>query len=412
MHTDPLEPGRVFRIAGWIWLGYLAALALVDLAIYANRDWPPAAWYHLANLGPAALFLALAHSRWLTACARGMVPALIGVIAVTPVLLNHVLDLHLPAAPLSNLEGMVLRQLPVLFLGVVLVAWHYSFPWLLFFSFSTAGLEFIVAASRGPLDPGQQTAFYFILAIRAISLTVVGLFINQLIQRLRDQQAALHAANLQLARHASTLETLTVSRERNRLARELHDTLAHTLSGLAVQLETTKAYWDAQPATAYELLTHALSTTRSGLDETRRALKALRASPLEDLGLRLALRQLAEAAAERGRLKLALDLPDQFPQLTPEAEQGLYRVAQEALENVVRHAAARTLTMRLTLQAAELTLLIEDDGRGFPAAGAEPGHFGLAGMRERAELTGGHLTVDSRPGHGTRVAFKLKGGNS
>lgn len=414
MHTDPLETGRVFRIAGWVWLGYLAALALVDLVIYANRDWQPAAWYHLANAVPAGLFLGLAHSRWLTARARGMIPALIGVIAVTPVLLHYVLDLHLPAAPLSNLEGMVLRQLPVLFLGLVLVAWHYSFPWLLFFSVSTAGLEYVAAASLRPLALEQQAAFTFVLAIRVISLTVVGLFTNQLIRRLREQQAALRLANLQLAQHASTLETLAVSRERNRLARELHDTLAHTLSGLAVQLETTKAYWEEQPATANTLLVNALTTTRLGLDETRRALKALRASPLEDLGLRLALQQLADAAAERGRLTLVLDLPAEIPALTLEAEQGVYRIAQEALENVVRHAGARSLTVRLSAPASGVTLLIEDDGHGFVAAAdtSSSGHYGMAGMRERAELAGGALSVVSQPGHGTRVELKLKGANA
>ena len=411
MHTDPLEPGRVFRIAGWIWLAYLAALALVDLVIYANRDWQPAAWYHLINAAPALLFLALAHSPWLTTQARGMVPALIGVISVAPVLLTHLFDLHLPAAPLSNLEGMVLRQLPVLFLGLVLVAWHYAFPMLLVYSNSTALIEFILVTRLGPLDPERQTAFYFLITIRAIALTVVGVFINQLIQRLRAQQAALQAATTQLAQHASTLETLTVSRERNRLARELHDTLAHTLSGLAVQLETTKAYWEAQPATAYELLVQSLATTRSGLDETRRALKALRASPLEDLGLRLALRQLAETAAERGRLKLDLDLPAQFPALAPDAEQGLYRIAQEALENVVRHAAAQSLSVRLKVYGPEMTLVIADDGRGMAgAAGEQPGHFGLAGMRERAALAGGWLRVESQLGGGTCVELKLKGG--
>lgn len=398
-------------MAGWIWLGYLAALALVDLVIYANRNWQPAAWYHLAHAVPAGLFLAVAYSRRLNTRAPVLVPALVAVIAVTPVLLNHVFDLHMPAAPLSNLEGMVLRQMPVLFLGLVLVAWHYPIPWLLAFSAGTAGLEFLVVAGLGLYTAEQRTSFYFVLVIRTISLAVVGLFINPLIQRLREQQAALQAANVQLAQHARILETLTVSRERNRLARELHDTLAHTLSGLAVQLETAKAYWDAQPATALDLLTQSLATTRSGLDETRRALKALRASPLEALGLGLALRQLAESAAERGRLTLTVDLPAECPPLGAEAEQGLYRIAQEALENVVRHAAARTLIVRLTASAAGVTLGIEDDGCGFAAAGGDrPGHFGLAGMRERAELAGGRLSVTSQPGRGTRVELRLKGG--
>ena len=94
------------------------------------------------------------------------------------------------------------------------------------------------------------------------------------------------------------------------MARELHDTLAHTLSGLSVQLEATQAYWEADPDTARELLGRSLSATRLGLDDTRRALKALRASPLDDLGLLMALQRLAESAAERDRPKGAVELPD------------------------------------------------------------------------------------------------------
>lgn len=400
-------------MAGWIWLGYLAALALVDLLIYTNRPAPPVVSYHLINAAPALLFLGLAYSPWLTTRGRALVPLLIGVVSATPILLTHLFDLHLPAAPLSNLEGMVLRQMPVLFLGLVLVAWHYRFPIVLAYSGTTYLFELLAVTLLVPFSPDQQLTFYFVITIRAISLLVVGVFLNQLIRRLRAQHVALQAANLKLAQHAATLETLTVSRERNRLARELHDTLAHTLSGLAVQLETTKAYWNAQPATAYQLLDSALATTRSGLAETRRALKALRASPLEDLGLRLALQQLAEAAAERGRLTLALTLPAPLPELNAEVEQALYRIAQEALENVVRHAAARTLSVRLAVQEAELEMTIADDGIGLsPDRAGAAGHFGLAGLRERAELAGGRLAVESQPGQGTTIRVTLTGRRS
>ena len=112
--------------------------------------------------------------------------------------------------------------------------------------------------------------------------------------RLREQGELLRQANAQLTHYASTLENLTVSRERNRMARELHDTLAHTLTGLSVTLETVKAYWDVDEDKARGLLDKSLETTRTGVEETRRALKSLRASPLEDMGLTLAIQKMAE----------------------------------------------------------------------------------------------------------------------
>src|SRR3954471_15956642 len=116
-----------------------------------------------------------------------------------------------------------------------------------------------------------------------------------------------------------------------RVATELHETLAHTLSSLSVQLETVKAYWAIDPALAQELLESALSATRSGLHETRRALDALRARPLDDVGLRLALGEMIAAVAELANLQLDLTLPDPLPLLDAGVEQAIYRIAQEAL---------------------------------------------------------------------------------
>jgi signal transduction histidine kinase len=217
-------------------------------------------------------------------------------------------------------------------------------------------------------------------------------------------------ANKQLVHYASTLENLTVSRERNRMSRELHDTVVHTLSGLAVQLETTKAYMDINPGTARNLVDQSLEVVRSGLQETRRALKALRASPLEDLGLILGIKKLIEAAIQRGNLLPDVFLPDKELFLTPDIEQCIYRIAQEALENVVHHANAHHLDVKLAVNQDEILLVIQDDGVGFsPEIGFPSGHFGLKGMQERARLVGGDLMIDSKPLSGTTIRFNLKG---
>jgi len=206
------------------------------------------------------------------------------------------------------------------------------------------------------------------------------------------------------------LEDLTISRERNRMARELHDTLAHTLSALAVQLETVKAYWEVDPMAAQGMLDKSLETTRSGLQETRRALKSLRASPLDDLGLVLALRKMAEETAARANLRLELSLPDQPVSDSAEGAHAIYRVAQEAMANAAHHAQAQTLAVRLSVNGSGLSLEVRDDGQGFNRQqGQTAGHFGLAGMVERAQLAGGQLTIDSRPGRGTTIRLVIEG---
>jgi len=213
---------------------------------------------------------------------------------------------------------------------------------------------------------------------------------------------------MRLTHYASTLEQLATSRERNRLALELHDTLAHTLSGLSVQLETVNAYWDVDAPRARVLLEKSLESARTGLEETRRALKALRASPLDDLGLAAALEALARDAAARAGLKLELAIDASLPALSPDVEQGIYRVAQEALSNVVKHASAQAIVFELENAGGKIKLTVSDDGVGFePGKLENGGHFGLAGMRDRAQLAGGELEVKSAPGAGTTVRFTV-----
>ncbi len=413
MSADAPDYLRGMRTAAWMWLAYLAALALVDVLIYVGGPAQPIVWYHLLNAFPAAVFLGLAYSPWLKSTNHILNLLLLLLLAGVPVLVSHTLIQPLPPGPLSNLEGMVLRQLPVLFIGLVLVAWHYPLVVMLLFSVGLNIFELAVVLIWERLDPTRLTAFYFITLVRTVCFIVVGIFINQLITLLRAQQASLQAANIQLQHYASTLESLTVSRERNRMSRELHDTVVHTLSGLSVQLETARAYWEVDPVTARRLLDQSLEATRLGTQETRLALKALRASPLDDLGLVLALHQLTAAAAERGKLQLDVSLPDKMLSLPSDVEQCLYRVTQEAVENVVHHANAQHLAVKLTVESGEILLVIQDDGIGFnPEARLPSGHFGLQGMYERAEVAGGGLTIISRPAQGTIVRLVLEGNDA
>ena len=137
------------------------------------------------------------------------------------------------------------------------------------------------------------------------------------------------------------------------MARELHDTLAHSLSGVIVQLEAAEALWDVNLAGARKMVEHVHQSARSGLTEVRRALNSLRASPLDDLGLALALSDLAESVAARTDLRLDLEVADHIENIPPEVEQCIYRVAQEVLANVARHSHASAVTIDLELEILE-----------------------------------------------------------
>jgi len=400
---------RVLRIAAWMWVGYLLAMAGIDSYIYAHAPRSPLALYYLVNGSAASAFLVLSYWDWIWRRLAGFfAPLMLLWISSAPILLHHALVPRFPPGPLANAEGMALRQLPVLFMGLVLVAWQYRLMQVVWFSLGTALLEWIVILGLVRVPPVAFLVFFFITIVRTVSFLVVGLFVSQLMGRLRAQQESLQQANVRLTHFASALENLTVTRERNRMARELHDTLAHTLTGLSVALETVRAYWDVQPARARELLDRSLETTRRGLEETRRALKSLRASPLEDMGLGLALRQLVESAAARSHLDTELALPNPMPALSPDVEQCIYRIAQEAVDNIVHHANAKRLSLRLARDGEGVALVIADDGMGFDRrARTLSDRFGLVGMRERADLVGGSLTVESHLGKGTTVRLKV-----
>jgi two-component system NarL family sensor kinase len=191
--------------------------------------------------------------------------------------------------------------------------------------------------------------------------------------------------------------------ERNRLAREIHDTLAQGLTATALQLESADALLDAGSEKAHEPLRRALSLTRSNLEEARRSVLDLRASPLEGRPLSEALKALVERweaetgiAARYGAVNGSRPLP-------PSVEAALYRICQEALTNVARHAGAEHATVRLVATPDRVRLAVEDDGQGFDAAGVPEDRHGIVGMRERAEVLGGTLEVSSGPGEGTRI---------
>lgn len=301
---------------------------------------------------------------------------------------------------------------PFLYVLLILVAWQYDFRAVLLFTFGTTGLEialsvFIPQQITSVELPGvisDRLLLFGFLITRTISFLIIGFIITRLMTAQRKQRRALAEANRNLVQYAATVEQLTTSRERNRLSRELHDTLAHTLSALVVQIDAVIAVWEPIPAKAKEMLEQMLETSRRGLDETRRALRDLRAAPLEELGFALAIRSMAEDFAARHGISLEVDVPEEINRLSPEIEHGFYRVTQEALENVLQHAGAQQVQVKLEREDGALILIVADNGRGFEADSlASERQLGLQGMYERAEMIGASLDVNSEMGRGTIV---------
>jgi two-component system NarL family sensor kinase len=205
--------------------------------------------------------------------------------------------------------------------------------------------------------------------------------------------------------------------ERNRLAREIHDTLAQALAAIALKLETADALLEGEgpsPAGARAAVAQALELTRRGLDDARRSVLDLRPAPLDGRGLAAALRELAAEAADAnaqeaspGSLEVSVHVEGDDALLPPRVTLGLYRVAQEAVANALRHAGAASLELRLVVGESRASLAVSDDGRGFSPGSPAPGHFGLVGAGERARLLGGELRVESAPGAGARLIVEV-----
>ncbi|MEN6479907.1 MAG: sensor histidine kinase [Anaerolineales bacterium] len=291
---------------------------------------------------------------------------------------------------------------PFAVVPLILTAWQYRFQVVVAFVGLLAAVEGAFLISGTFTSPMHAIYSWASLAGRSAMLLLIGHIVTTLMEEQREQRKQLREANRRLVRYAGTLEQLAISRERNRLARELHDTLAHALSALTVQLDASIAIRQQAPERSAEMVDRALMTARSGLDDTRRALASLRAAPLDDLGLTLSLQSLVESAAERGALRITMAIDDGLEELDPEIEQAYFRVAQEALENTVRHARARNVTVSLKRDGPWLTLEIADDGQGFDLDTPDD-RYGLQGMRERAQLIGAQLSVESSPERGTVV---------
>lgn len=196
--------------------------------------------------------------------------------------------------------------------------------------------------------------------------------------------------------------------ERRRVAMELHDELGQALTAIKINLQVGERFPQQTPG---ELNAENIRIVDEALQQMRRLAYALRPSMLDDLGLAPALRSMAEQTATRSGLAVRFDMGEPPPRLAPETEIAIFRIAQEALTNIVRHAQARHVTMSLRNDAETLVLKVQDDGCGFDPAAMRAraeagGSLGVLGMEERAMLIGGQLRLESAPGKGSRLRLQ------
>ncbi len=217
----------------------------------------------------------------------------------------------------------------------------------------------------------------------------------------------LQEAHLQLQEYALRAEEMAIMEERNRLAREMHDTLGHRLTVAAVQLEGAQRLCSCDPDRAAGMVETVREQVKEALAELRGTVATLRA-PLEaDLRLRRALRRLADGFAQATGLTVHRNFPDKIPDLPDAHRLALFRAAQEALTNVHKHARASQVWLTLMAHHNRVVLLVADDGQGLAAGPGQGASFGLRGLRERAEQLGGELSLEPRPGGGVQLRLSL-----
>lgn len=238
------------------------------------------------------------------------------------------------------------------------------------------------------------------------------------VQEIEDLRRTLEGMAEQIQRYQTSMRdyiatvTMAQEEERKRLARELHDETVQSLIALGHRVEMAQKALDSDPEKARHRLGELRALTGEVQQEVRRFSRALRPLYLEDLGFVPALEMLAQETERAHGLPVSIRVTGEVRRLASDLELTAYRIVQEGLSNVIRHAEARTAQLTVTFTAEGLTLRVQDDGRGFeppinPADLAQAGHYGLMGIRERALLFGGRLEVRSKPGEGTTLEVFL-----
>ncbi len=214
----------------------------------------------------------------------------------------------------------------------------------------------------------------------------------------------LRSANQKLVEYSQKVENLAAAEERNRLARELHDSVSQTIFSMTLTAEAAKMLLNNENPRIQTLLDHLQTLSQNALVEMRSLIQKLRPHSIVENGLEAALRQHIAERQAQDELIVDLQIVGDF-QLPANSAEMLFRIVQEALNNVVKHSNSKSAAVKITAKNAMLSLLVSDEGVGFDTTASRflAGHVGLQSMKERVNSLGGKFTIDSKPGKGTRI---------
>ena len=219
-----------------------------------------------------------------------------------------------------------------------------------------------------------------------------------------DHRHRLSLANEQIRQYAAQVEVLATTQERNRIARDIHDALGHSLTALAVHLEAVHKLWPVDPAQARTLLSEAQELAQTALKDVRQSVATLRSPPLATQSLTEAIATLLQDLNRTHRFRITSDLAINSP-VPPAVKTAVYRILQEALTNIVKHSGATSVTLKIQTQDM-LQVLIQDNGVGFDL-GQNASGFGLHSMRERALALNGSFAIDTAPNQGCQICLSF-----
>ncbi len=314
--------------------------------------------------------------------------------------------------------GVVLFQIALVFVTIIVSQGDGSMPVLYFIVVPIAYLSFTFLQASSLTLLCMGTLFLAYLILYDLGSAVAALFpygggfaffaaiSTALIQQQKGRQRAeqllaeLEDAHEQLRTYAAQIEALAVAEERNRLAREIHDSLGHYLTAITMQLEAAGKLVAEQPERAAESVAKAEEMARESLAEVRRSVAALRASPVDTAALGDAIGELIENLYDSG-IATTFSVKGKSQSLPIQAKTALYRAAQEGLTNVRKHAKASAVEVKLVYEPEQVMLTITDNGVG--QRSEESAGFGLLGLRERMSLVGGTLEANDDPEGGFRL---------
>jgi signal transduction histidine kinase len=308
--------------------------------------------------------------------------------------------------------GRSLRLFPLLYLIVVtrsclifqqpgrLVVTSLSF--LLFL------LTLVRRFQRLPALPLVQERLRFLILGYAVLFGLTFVFVllsmNSMVAE-RQSREKLAIANEKLRQYALQIEDQATLQERNRIARDIHDSLGHSLTALNIQLETALKLWQSNPDKAKEFLTRSKQLGSQALQEVRQSVATLRSDPIQGRSLPDLIIALADDFQRATGIIPVCNLQIKCP-LPAELHMAIYRIVQESLTNIYKYASATAIQIELQETTDELLLSVQDNGQGFNVEANTIG-FGLQGMRERTLALGGQLVVDSQPGNGCRITARF-----